>query len=435
MPGAKGRSFGFLKGIFRYDFTEIAGLDNLFEPKEILEKSQSEMAADIGAEKVLYTVNGSSSGVLTLLSLFRGKKVLFARDFHLSAAHAIELFDITPVFVYPETPVISSVVNKAAVKTALEQNPDIAAIYITYPNYYGFCADLSGIVKLAHQKRIPVVVDAAHSACFPYSEFLPASPAESGADAWVVSTHKTLPAMNQSAYVAVGKKSRLSAENIKEALNHFVTTSPSYPIMASIDFAKDYMAKKGKRRIEKLFYAIVKYSKKIDELYGFTVVKQVDKGEPKDVLKWAIDYRASGLSAADVQKALHKRRIYAEAVDPHYILFLLSPALHRKALKKAYRALKKMEPTGNPREMKPTYALEKCEWGAPASQETVWADLSACEGKIAAKPVAIYPPGVPAVLKGQILTRELISGIQRAKAEGLSVVGMKDGLIKVYADK
>jgi len=241
--------------------------------------------------------------------------------------------------------------------------------------------------------------------------------------------------MNQSAYVAVGKKSLISSENVKEAMNHFVTTSPSYPIMASIDFAKDYMAKRGKRRIENLFYAVVHFSKKIDELHGFSVVKQVDKSEFKDVLKWVIDYRASGLDAMTINKALHQKRVYVEAVDPHYILLLLSPAIRKKALRKFYCVLKKLQTTGKTTDAKPTYAFEKLEWRKPSTQETAWVEIGKSAGKIAAKPIAVYPPGVPAVLEGQVLTQDLLQGIQRAKAEGLSLVGLKDDLIKVYGDK
>ena len=435
MPGAKGRRLGFLKGFFKYDFTEIEGLDNLFEPEGLLEQSQVEMAQDIGAKKVYYTVGGSSSGVLALLSLFRGKKVIMARDFHLSAAHAIELFDIQPEFIYPKTDTVSGVINFSAVKDILEKKPDIVAIYLTYPNYYGFCVDLKAIITLAHKRKIPVIMDAAHSACFPYSDLLPSSPAVVGVDAWVVSTHKTLPAMNQSAYVAIGKKSLISPDYIKEALNHFVTTSPSYPIMASIDFAKDYMKKKGKQRIEKLFYTIVQYSKKIDALHGFAVVKQADKNESKDILKWVIDYRNSGLSAEAIKKALHRKRIYAETVDPQYMLFLLSPADRKKSLKKVYRVLKKLQQSNKAKDTNSTYHIEKTVWGNTEERQTVWMDLSKSAGKTAAKAVAVYPPGVPAILKGEILTDKVIEQMNRARNEGLSVVGLKEALIKVYIDK
>ncbi|MEX1307509.1 MAG: aminotransferase class V-fold PLP-dependent enzyme, partial [Eubacteriales bacterium] len=410
-------------------------LDNLFEPAEILDQSQNEMARDIGAEKLFYTVGGSSSGVLAMLSLFRGKKVLMARDFHMSAAHAIELFDIQPIFIYPESPAISGVISAKAVKSILESEADIAAVYLTYPNYYGFCVDLCAITKIAHKKKIPVLVDGAHSACFPYSDFLPTSPAEAGVDAWVVSTHKTLPAMNQSGYVAVGKQSLISTESVKEVLNHFVTTSPSYPILASIDFAKDYMAKRGRRKIEKLFYAIVEYSKKIDDLPGFNVIKQAQKNEPKDILKWVIDFSGGGWRATEIKKALHKKRIYAEMIDSQVMLFLLSSADRKKSLKKVYRVLKKQSVTGKTVKEETKPLIEEAIWGKPVSEETVWIDLANSAGKTAAKAVAVYPPGVPVILKGQKITSSVIDGIKLARYEGLALVGLKEALIKVYADK
>jgi len=435
MPGAKGKSLGFLNGIFKYDFTEIEGLDNLFDPKEILAISQREMAEAIGAKAAYYTVGGSSSGVLALLSLFCEKKVLMARDFHLSAAHAIDLFRIEPIFIYPKNAGPAGVISADQVKDALASDDDIAAIYLTYPNYYGFCVDLLAITALAHQKRIPVIVDAAHAACFPYSSLLPLSPANAGADAWVTSTHKTLPALNQSGYIAVNRQSLISEEDVKEALNMCVTTSPSYPIMASIDFAKDYMSKRGKKRIEKLFYAIVKYSKKIDDLAGFTVVKQVKRNEAKDVLKWVIDYQKSGLTAKTIKQALNRKGIYAEAVDPHTMLFLLSAVDTKSALKKVYKVLKKLPISSSSQQTAASYQLIPAEFKAISGKETAWIALENSQGKVAAKAVAVYPPGVPAVLKGQALNADLVLSLKTAKDEGLSVVGMKENFIKVYIDK
>ena len=147
--------------------------------------------------------------------------------------------DVKPVFVYPsarETDV-PCVVSVQDVASAVALHKKAKAVYLTYPNYYGLCADLNGICAVAHEAGMKVICDAAHAAAFDFSDLLPTAPAPAGCDVWTCSLHKTLGAMNQCAVLNAGVESGLQPEVIQARLNMLQTTSPSYLLLASADYA------------------------------------------------------------------------------------------------------------------------------------------------------------------------------------------------------
>lgn len=437
MPGSKGKRLGFIGNVFKYDFTEVSRLDNLYNPKGVIEKSQKSLAENIGAKEVFFLVGGSSCGVLSLLSLFKDSEVLMARDFHISAANAIELFNINPVYIYPgkANKNIDGVVSKEQIKQALEKNKSIKAVYLTYPNYYGYCSDIAGISKITHEKGVPLILDAAHSACFPYSDLLPDSPAKTGADAWVVSTHKTLPAMNQSAYIGIKKEGLIPTEKVKEKINIFQTTSPSYPILASIDFSDNYMIKLGRRRIEKLFSAVELISKKIDAHKEFEVIKTEKSLKKKDFMKLAIDYSRTGFCASEIAEYLEGEGVYAEAVDTKYILLLLSPVDNKRDLNKVYKALEKVKAKRPLKKEFNAYNIPKTIQAKRVEKEIDLKNIKETSSYISAGVVSVYPPGVPVLIKGDLITSEIIEYIEEALDNDLSVVGVFDNKMRVYTKK
>ena len=161
MPGHKGDTGFFGGDMLRLDITELPGVDNLLAPSGAIKQSQELHADFIGACEVHYTTGGSTAGVLAMLSLFGGKKVIFARGVHASAANAIVMFDIKPVYLPSLACDYPSVTSLEAVKTALKENRDAAAVFIVYPNYFGLCCDIMGISALAHKAGIALVVDGA----------------------------------------------------------------------------------------------------------------------------------------------------------------------------------------------------------------------------------------------------------------------------------
>ncbi len=252
------------------DITELPGADNLHNPQGVIKKAQSLHADHIGADAAYFTTNGSTAGVLAMLSLLRGKKVIFPRGVHLSAGNAVFLFGITPV--YLDTPPCDypSVVSADDVKAALRTHRDAAAVFVTYPNYFGLCCDIKAIAQVAHKAGIPLIADAAHAAHFAYSGLLPLAPSLAGVDVWTESAHKTLPAMGQCACVCVGKNALVCCEDVHRALLSMQTTSPSYLLLASLDYAYSYMRDKGEQEIYRVVNTAKGFAEMANSLPGIT---------------------------------------------------------------------------------------------------------------------------------------------------------------------
>jgi lysine decarboxylase len=254
MPGHKGsrlyRRFGyqeFLNRIMDCDVTEIAGADNLFQTEGIIKKVQDRYAKLYDCKKSYILINGTSGGNIAsiLASVNKGKQLIMARNCHKSVFNALTLGGVRPVYAYPEMIEeygISGAVSPVEIERLIRENPDAEAVIVTSPNYYGVCSDVKAIAEIAHRWGKVLIVDEAHGAHLHFSDALPPSAVQSGADIVVNSTHKTLASFTQSA--ALHFNTDLVDQYILEdKLQCIQSTSPSYILMASMDIAADILDK------------------------------------------------------------------------------------------------------------------------------------------------------------------------------------------------
>lgn len=245
MPGHKRNGEGMLPFFaqwFARDFTEIPGLDDLHAPEGILREAQERAASLYGAQQSFFLVNGSTAGVLAAVSaaVTKGGTILMQRASHRSAYHAVQLRELKVRYLYGRQAECGAAgrvglgVDEAEVREAVERDPQVEAVFLTSPSYDGFSSDLAGIAAYLHNRNIPLIVDAAHGAHLGFSEYLPKSALQEGADVVVMSVHKTLPAPTQTALLHLGSE-RVPAERIQRFLSIYQTSSPSYLLMASID--------------------------------------------------------------------------------------------------------------------------------------------------------------------------------------------------------
>jgi len=438
MPGHKGDTGFFCGDVLALDITEVPGADNLLFPSGAILESERLHAQFIGARSVHYTTCGSTAGVFAMLSLFSGKKVIFPRGIHLSAANAVSLFGITPVMLDPVPGDYPQVANARDVKTALLKNKDAAAVFITYPNYFGFCCDIEEIARITHRHGIPLLVDAAHAAHFAYSSLLPLAPSQSGADVWTESAHKTLPAMTQCACVCVGADSLIESERVKRALTQFQTTSPSYPLLASLDYAHAYMRDKGEQELFRVINLVKRFEETVDSLPGFCCPEIACEGViGRDRLKVIIDVSATGQTGISVRNALLKQGIYAEAADLKNILLMFSPGNTAAQFEMLLGALKKIEKVPgrgvyfSPYSMPP--ASRYVSTGRLDKYQKVKIELAA--GCICASAAGVFPPSEAVLLRGQVITRETAQYISEAVRNGFEVFGIEGDSITVFRDK
>jgi arginine/lysine/ornithine decarboxylase len=424
--------------MLKFDITEIPGADNLLNPEGAIKESQELHTAFIDAAQVCYTTGGSSAGIMAMLSMFRGKKVIFPRGVHLSAANAVFMLGITPVYLNSPPCDFPSVVSEEDIKSALRAHRDAAAVFIVYPNYFGLCCDIEAIAEAVHRFGIPLLVDAAHAAHFVYSPLLPLAPSHAGADIWVESAHKTLPAMNQCASLCVGKGALVDTGEVKHALNAFQTTSPSYILLASLDYAHSYMRDKGEQELFRIINLGRKFEETVNSLPGFFCVEMTGIAQDRDCLKVAIDVSGTGHTGLSVKNMLAGQGIYVESADMKHILVMLSvgnSSAHLDILADALGKIESVRSGGiyfSPYSMPPAtkYSQNSRFWG---SIESVRIEQSV--GRICASTAGVYPPAEVVIHRGQVMSYETAGYLLEAKRQGFDVFGTIGDSIRVYKER
>ena len=439
MPGHKGDTGFFCGDTLKLDITELPGADNLLCPEGVIEESQRLHADFIDAGAAFYTTGGSTAGVLAMLSLFRGKKVIFPRGVHFSAANAIFMFGITPVYLRWPPCDYPAVVSAEDVKAALLANRDAAAVFIVYPNYFGFCCDIEAIAQIAHKMGVPLVVDAAHAAHFAFSPLLPLAPSHAGADIWTESAHKTLPAMNQCACVCLGRQSLVAPWELKQALTCFQTTSPSYLLLASLDYAHAFMRDKGEQELFRIINLGRRFEEMVDGLPGYSCVHiQQENVSESDCLKVIIDVSGTGHTGIDVKDMLAGQGIYVEAADLKNILLMLSVGNTTAHLDTLYDALKHIE-------KKPGRGIYFSPYSMPEATKysqnaRLWGNIESVRieqsvGRISASAAGVYPPAEVVVQRGQVMSYEIAGYLLEARRQGFGVFGTEGDNIRVYKER
>ncbi|MEA4854710.1 MAG: aminotransferase class V-fold PLP-dependent enzyme [Christensenella sp.] len=444
MPGHKGRD-GFLpKDINLLDITEVPGADNLYMPEGAIRKSQELYAGSVGAREGFFLVNGSSGGIhaAVLAALQPGDEVIVARDVHLCAVNAFVLAGVKPVFVFPSATSVNvpGVVSVLDMQKAINAHPRAKAVYLTYPNYYGLCADLNGITAIAHRAGMDVICDAAHAAAFDYSPLLPVTPAAAGCDIWVSSLHKTLMAMNQCAVLGVGEAAKITHDQVQSALNMVQTTSPSYLLLGSADYALAKMREQGKKQLALVVNIVEDYMRRIEALGGYRCVLQdvpADTGAyDRDILKLVIDVTDRGVSGFTAARLLQQKGITVETADLSNIVLICTVADTSDDFFRLASALGEIKGSNyhirrafSAQDLHSVFCLQPTvdmRSAALAPRRRIPLEKSA--GYLSAAAVGAYPPGVPVILPGQEITKEMIDYLMRLKNNGYSLFGENGGI-------
>lgn len=413
MPGHKGKSglFGeYAKELISLDVTELDETDNLAAPCGAIAKAERRIAEVMSAKRSFILTGGSTLGNLSMIygNLRKGDKILVDRNSHMSVFSALSLSGAKPVYIGGGLFDSCGALRCPApdeVCAAADENPDAKAVFITSPNSFGICADLSRISKICKEKNMLLLVDEAHGSHFVFNKKLPKTAMECGADAAVQSFHKTLPALTQSAVLHIGNGS--ISEKTERALRLFQSSSPSYLLTASADFARAYMESEGKE--------------KLDELISF-LGKNLPQNALKtdDILRLCI--KCDGRRSEEI---LRRENIVPEMCGAGYAVFILTAADEIKDIKRLLKVAETLPP----------WDLEdKYFGGCPVSLTPQEAYFAPCKsapfkdaaGKISKNAIFRYPPGVPVVAPGEIITKEALSYIETFKKIGDTFSGITD---------
>lgn len=416
-------------------------LGNLHTPSGCIAEAESLAAELYGADRTFFAVNGSSGAIQAMLlgAFTPGDKVLMGRNIHCSVFAGVLLADLQPIFLdneYVQEFAIHAQITVAQVEAVLQAEPDIKGIFITSPSYYGMVADVAGISKLAEQYKIPLLVDEAHGAHLYFSELLPMGALQLGASAVVQSTHKTLSSLSQTALLHIKHGGSLG-ERIKSMQNMLTTTSPNNLLLASLDAACCLMREQGRELWNGAYATAVEFRRMLSDIEGMKVCSVESLRSYKsvvglDVTKVIVNVRGYGYTGMEVADYLCQRGFSAELADRDNVLFLLTYADAIEDLQVLVEVLRKL-----PRRA-PLPLVELTRYHAQgtgsvakayrAERETI--PLHKAVGRVVAETVTFYPPGIPSLLPGDLLTAEGVEYCQRMLSLGVTVNGCKDASLQ-----
>jgi arginine/lysine/ornithine decarboxylase len=427
-------SQNIFKELLKMDATELSGLDDLHSPEGVIKEAEELLAALYQVQKSFFLVNGSTVGNLAMILSVCEKDdvILVQRNCHKSVLNAIKLAKARPIFLEPEYNSewkTSTGVSGDIVEKAISLYPNAKAIVLTYPNYYGLVYDLKSIIALAHLKNIPVLVDEAHGPHLIIGEPFPASAIQLGADMVVHSAHKTLPAMTMGSYLHINSE-RVNLDKVKDYLQMLQSSSPSYVIMASLDLARNYLATYHRNDLVYLKQEISIFKKELSTIQSIKVLEYPDISG--DTLKVTIQSR-SMLSGFELQKRFEEIGIYTELADPYNVLFIL-PLLKENQEYPLVRAGRKIKEL---LEEIPYHSVEKeatlvstgkiselaISHDKLSNMEKQLLPVSEATGQVCAETIIPYPPGIPLLLMGELITVEKVKQLTQLMNAGARFQG------------
>jgi arginine decarboxylase len=439
--------------IFGWDLPELPGLDNLQAPAGIIEQAQALAAEVFGAVQTWFLVNGSTAGVMAaiLATVGEGDKIILPRNIHSSAIAGLIHAGAIPIFInptYDRELDIAHGITPAAVKFALEQHPDTKAVMVVYPTYYGACSDLAAIAEIVHSHGIPLLVDEAHGAHFGFHSNLPPAALTLGADLTVQSTHKLLGSLTQSAMLHV-KSDLIDCEKIGRSLRLLQSTSPSYLLLASLDAARQQMAVAGQELMSQTIELAQSARAKIAQIDRLSVVELATPTpgckylDPTRLTVTVTDLNLTGFAADQILTT--ELGIVAELPSIQHLTFIISLGNRQADIDRLVGALTELAinhgtdlPLNLPSIELPNQALTEMVMTprqADRSPQTS-VPIDRAVGRVSAESVCPYPPGIPVLIPGEIITVAALNYLQQILELGGELVGCNDpslGQIRVIA--
>ena len=421
---------------FRQEVSLMEELDDLHSPHSCIKAAENLAAQLWHAEDALFIINGTTCAIqsMILATLKPGDLVFVPRNSHRSITAGLILSGAIPIFLpvdFSNELKIPLNLSLETLQRAIKKFPTARALILTSPNYYGVAADVQKISETLHAAGMLLLVDEAHGAHLQFSQQLPISAMDARADLAAQSTHKLLGSLTQTSMLMVREK--IFSEKARRAASLLQSTSPNYLLLASLDAARLQMQQFGNEKIS----AAVELSKNLrEEINLIDGLKTFDAVEnfQLDFTKVTVNVENFGISGIDAEKILrHKFKIQCELSDVYNLLFIISYADSCATVEKLFDALK-------------NFAANKKISPAPERIITIFNEISKCEvsprevffaeskavalekavGEICAEEVTFYPPGIPILNPGEIITAEILDFITAQKNFGGRIIGAAD---------
>jgi len=427
---------------FKIDVTVFKLVDSLHHPTGPIKKAQ-ELAADAYGAKASYiSVHGTSGAIEAMIMsvVSNNDKILIPRNVHKSVTGGIILSGAVPVYMQPELDKevgIAHGVSPETVEKTLKENPDAKAVLIINPTYYGVATDIKKIAKIVHSYDIPLIVDEAHGPHLGFNDRLPISAINAGADMCAQSTHKIIGALTQCSLLHVCSD-RIDMRRVQQILNIMQTTSPSYILMASLDCARRQIALQGKELLDYAIDLCTYTRNEINKIPGFYCFgKEIleDNGAYAfDPTKITISCRELGITGYDLDMILSEEyHIQMELSDLYNVLIVGSFGDTKENMDYLIKVLKEISKKYYGKGVAKSDFIdippipEQIIIPREAFNSTkVSISINESIGMISGEFLMAYPPGIPILCPGEIITKEIVDYLRRLKSAGLYVQGTED---------
>ena len=422
------------------DVNSMKPLDNLSQPRSVIKEAERLAADAFNCSGAFFLVGGTTSSVqaMILSCCGEGDKIIMPRNVHKSAINAAILSGCVPVYVNPGIHPKLGVplgMRTEDVKQAIKQHPEAKAVFVNNPTYYGVCSDLKAIIDMAHDAGMLALCDEAHGTHFYFHDALPEAAMHLGADMSAVSMHKTGGSLTQSSMVLYDD-TRINPDHLRIVINLTQTTSASYLLLSSLDIARKNLALNGGTMFSRVL-SIAGYAREeINKIGGYNAFSdEITKSayaSKFDHTKLSVHTSGLGLTGFEVYDMLRDDyNIQIEFGDAANFLAIISAGDSDLAIERLVAALSEIKRLKSGH----ASALFVHEYISPvvrmSPKQAFYANkkkavLSECAGSVSAEFVMCYPPGIPIVAPGEVITQEIIDYILFAKNKGALLTGAED---------
>lgn len=453
MPGHKGISSCLEEVLLlENDVTEVEGLDNLHHPTGVIKDLLENISKVYDSYRTFISTNGSTSSLQSaILGVTKpGEGILVDRNCHKSVYNAMILGDLDPVYLMPEYDDKSGqswIKDMDSLEDAIRSNGNIKAVVLAHPTYFGICCNMKKIVELVHRYKKILIVDEAHGSHLKFCRELPESALDLGADIVIQSTHKTLPSLTQSSLLHV--KNEKYVERIGEMLSMMMTSSPSYLMMASIEASVDMMVEEGSERLKRNMVHVKKMVRK------YSNAGRIFKGRDYFISRGVYDFddtrllfKTSDISikGREAESILRKEyNLQVEMADINYINAFMTVCDELEDIEMLFKAVDEMvlkygSISSGERDIEEIERRPSCPMECPEIimnirkafySQKFSVDINEAVGKICGSHIIPYPPGIPLLCPGEMISREMVKKILEMNDSNIEVIGMDEGKIKI----
>jgi arginine decarboxylase len=415
--------------------------------KQVVPQSEKLLAEAVGAREAVFTTCGSSISIHTAMLTITGpgKKILVDRNVHKSVVASLILAGAQPVWLRPRWDHERQVAHPATagdVETALQRDPDVSAVLMITPTEYGTGADVRGVAEICHRRSIPLMVDEAWGAHFPFHPGMPTAAIRAGADLVVQSLHKADGGLCQASLILIGGD-LVDPVDLRLRLDLITTTSPSALLFGSIDGFRYRMVREGRRLLDDALHRADRIRSRLSKVAGLSVMDESILGQDGvaewDPLKLSVDVSALGITGYQAKDWLQEERhLTVQLGDARRIVCSLTYADDDAAIERLAEALEALagEP---PRADRPAPRIPELEdlnlEQAMLPRDAFFAETEQVTdpaGWISAEMISPYPPGVPAILPGERFNPEVVDYLRAGLSAGMTLPDAADPTLKTF---